>query len=515
MVDGAERLDRARPLGSNLMERLDMASLRKRGKVWYYRFIDAEGVRRTVKGCRDKRATEDMARRAESEAARVRAGLVDPRELAMREHGKTSVEAHVAAWGASLEAKGATARHVALSMARARRLIAVVMGAAFGEVNPPRATRRADLGRYEAALAGRLASARLADLTADRVQAALRSLADGGLSLASVNHYRTALKSFAAWCFKSGRLAFDPLAGVAGYNARKDRRHDRRTLGADELRKLIRAAHEGPDWRTMSGPARSLLYRLAVATGLRYSELRSIRPESFDWAAKPATVAVEAAYAKNGREAVQTLPDDLAADLRPFAAAVAPGGPVFPLNDDRWAEMLRFDLARAGVPYRDAAGLVFDFHALRCQTATLLDAAGVSPRVAQRIMRHSTPGLTDRYTRPRVADLTAAALSMPSLRPDPATTPAVEATGTEGPTPGGPINDPLGPHLAHGGLVSTRDGSHPDVIASSDADPIMGRKSGLDRDLSPGRGSIRIAGEVTGLGLEPRTNGLKVRCSTD
>ncbi len=514
-----------------------MASLRKFGKVWYYRYTDADGIRREVRGCPDKRATEDMARHAESQAAKVRAGMVDPRELAMREAGKRPVDEHVKAWGDSLEAKGTTPKHVALSVARVRRLIAVVKGAAFGEVNPPKATKRAALEGYEAAIVDRLASARLADLTADRVQSALRSLVGEGLSLASVNHYAVAVKGFASWCFKSGRLASNPLAGVAGYNAREDRRHDRRTLGADELRRLIQTAHEGPTWRTMSGPARSLLYRLAVATGLRYSELRSIRPESFDWTAEPATVAVEAAYAKNGRAAVLTLPGDLADDLRPFAEAVAAGTPVFPLSDDRGATMLRADLEAAGIPYRDASGLVFDFHALRCQTATLLDAAGVSPRVAQRIMRHSTPGLTDRYTRPRVADVEAAALSMPSLRPEPDRPHAstMRATGTGGiagiksilrrsqenepeprEVPSGeaapslpgrsregergtavqPINGHPPPLFPRAGLVSTRDDSHADVIASSDAETTMDRKSVVDsgftastRSDSQGNGS--------------------------
>ena len=67
--------------------------------------------------------------------------------------------------------------------------------------------------------------------------------------------------------------------------------------------------------------------------------------------------------------------------------------------------MLRIDLDAAGIPYRDAAGLVFDFHALRCQCATLADEAGVSPRVVQKLMRHSTLELTGRYTRPRAVDI--------------------------------------------------------------------------------------------------------------
>ena len=39
-----------------------MASLRKRGRVWYYKFIDGGGRPCERKGCPDKRATEEMAR---------------------------------------------------------------------------------------------------------------------------------------------------------------------------------------------------------------------------------------------------------------------------------------------------------------------------------------------------------------------------------------------------------------------------------------------------------------------
>ena len=57
--------------------------------------------------------------------------------------------------------------------------------------------------------------------------------------------------------------------------------------------------------------------------------------------------------------------------------------------------MVRRDLEAAGIPYRDAGGLVFDFHSLRCELATLADQAGVSPRVVQRMMRHSKLEMTE------------------------------------------------------------------------------------------------------------------------
>ena len=149
----------------------------------------------------------------------------------------------------------------------------------------------------------------------------LKSLCNEGLSLQTVNHHRTAIRAFSKWCWKSGRTRTDCLAGVTGFNAKEDRRHDRRTLGVDELRVLIEAAHSGPPWRR-TGPTRALCYRLAVGTGLRYSEIESITRESFDWTATPATVMVAAGYTKNGEPATLPLPSDLALDLHTYVASL-------------------------------------------------------------------------------------------------------------------------------------------------------------------------------------------------
>ena len=82
----------------------------------------------------------------------------------------------------------------------------------------------------------------------------------------------------------------------------------------------------------------------------------------------------------------------------------------------RGADLLKPGLARAGIPYRDGVGLVFDFHSLRRECATLADQAGSSPRVVQALMRHRTLELTGRYTRPRAHDLNAATAGRPRNR---------------------------------------------------------------------------------------------------
>src|SRR5262245_43651605 len=101
-----------------------MASYRKRGKVWYYRFVDADGLKPEEKGCADKRVTENLARKAESEAAKIKAGILNPRELAYRDHAARSILGHLDDYHAHLIAKGTTPKHADLAVYRARRVIA-------------------------------------------------------------------------------------------------------------------------------------------------------------------------------------------------------------------------------------------------------------------------------------------------------------------------------------------------------------------------------------------------------
>src|SRR5262249_44105774 len=156
--------------------------------------------------------------------------------------------------------------------------------------------------------------ARLSHLTAERVQSALRRLREEGRSLATCNHHATAVCAFAKWCYDTHRLREYPLRGVEKFNAKEDRRRDRRTIALEELRRLVEVAHRGPRLNRMTGPMRALCYRLASATGLRFSEIKSITSGSFDWEAPSVTVA--AAYTKNGDPATLPLPDDLAVDLK-------------------------------------------------------------------------------------------------------------------------------------------------------------------------------------------------------
>ncbi len=57
--------------------------------------------------------------------------------------------------------------------------------------------------------------------------------------------------------------------------------------------------------------------------------------------------------------------------------------------------VMKTDWKAAGIEYKDKDGKTADFHSLRKTCCTMLQTAGVPPRIVQKIMRHSDPRLTN------------------------------------------------------------------------------------------------------------------------
>ena len=186
-----------------------------------------------------------------------------------------------------------------------------------------------------------------------------------GIGASTSNGYLTAIKSFSRWLVETERIDRDRLVSLSRQNAQVDRRHERRALPEADLRKLLGAAGDSKaEFLGLTGGDRLMIYAAAMTTGYRASELASLWPGSFDLDAALPTATVKAAYSKNRRTSVQPLPVDMAEALRGYLAGKPADQPVWP---GAWhkdaAEMLRLDLAAAGIPYRDADGRVADFHA--------------------------------------------------------------------------------------------------------------------------------------------------------
>jgi len=361
---------------------------RKSARSWTVEFADVTGAYHRVRGFIDKSASTELGRKLDRLTAfrrvgqspdttlgrwletvapklrdkLVRWGMLDGRAVAS---AKPLAE-HLAIYKQALLDKGTTPQHAQLTT---RRIKAVLDG---------------------------IKARTLSDVSATAVTRFLAKRRSEGLSVNTSNHHLGAAKAFFNWLVRERMTSENPLAHLAKLQVtQKSRRHIRRALEADEVRILLTVTRDAPTRFGMSGVERCWLYRLAVETGLRASELASLTRESFDLDAVEPSVWLPDDDAKNRQSATLPLRPVTADGLRAFLTDKLPSAQAFRMpNVEHVAEMLRADLADAKIPYRDSAGRVCDFHALRGTFCTLLAAGGVDIKTLQALARHSTPVLT-------------------------------------------------------------------------------------------------------------------------
>jgi len=411
---------------------------RKTGKtrtteMWYLEFRDHRDFVRRPRGLKDKRQTEALGRRIDQLVAmrvageqpdvamgrwidtipeRLRTylgeiGLID----AQRMSAAKPLNDHVQDFRAALLARGNTTKHAELT---ARRVGEILDGCRFVYWSDIRA---ADVEQFVANFKTKTKS-------------------KTRLSPQTRNYYLGAMKSFCNWMVEERRGSHSPVSHLRPLNANVDRRVKRRPLSADEISWLLSATEGSSERAGMTGPERAILYRLAIETGLRRSELASLTRRSFDLDGKNPSVTVQAASSKNRRESHLPLRPEMVALLRPHLASKLPEVPAFRIPR-RTAEMLQADLADARRQWigeatsdqditdrqaseflvaKDGLGRILDFHALRHTTGSLLASSGVHPKTAQGLMRHSTISLTmDRYTHSHQDAERTAVESLPSF----------------------------------------------------------------------------------------------------
>ena len=117
-----------------------------------------------------------------------------------------------------------------------------------------------------------------------------------------------------------------------------------RFLWPDELATLISTTWDGPVRMGMTGPERSMLYRLASELQLSVEELRGLTAASFQFGE---TTKVRVAGGVGGRPTrLLTLRRETARDLGSFLIVPEPDQPVFRIPNEL-SEMLRADLQAA------------------------------------------------------------------------------------------------------------------------------------------------------------------------
>src|SRR5689334_18477743 len=118
-----------------------MADFRKRGRNWYYRFINSDGRRVERRGCPDLGMTKRMAHEAESRAAMERAGLVDAKAERMAGAERKPILDHLGDFIDSLTAKGDDPKHIALTRTYATRVVELAKVERVSELSPSAVAR--------------------------------------------------------------------------------------------------------------------------------------------------------------------------------------------------------------------------------------------------------------------------------------------------------------------------------------------------------------------------------------
>lgn len=352
------------------------------GGCWIAKWYDHNGQRqeRSTKTT-DKRAAERILSKWCTDATLRRENVIDARAEALAQQARRPIAEHLDDFKAALLAKGASTGHAETVLARARKVM-----------------NGAGIKRWVDA-SGSRAMEYMKELRADketREDARQVVKRQRGISAQTFNFYLQAIKQFGRWMMKDRRAVDNPFAYLEGLNVRTDRRQDRRALTPDELRTLITKIEAGPERYGMTGKARALLYRLAVETGLRAGELRSLTRAGFNLDGDEPTVTVGAAYSKRRREDTCPIRPALAELLREHLAGKAPAAAAFNSPGNRWSfgRMFKADRDASAIAARDDAGRVADFHALRHTFISNLAAGGVHPKTAQSLARHSTITLT-------------------------------------------------------------------------------------------------------------------------
>ncbi len=238
------------------------------------------------------------------------------------------------------------------------------------------------------------------------------------LSAKSCNHYLQALKQFCRWLVENNRIPDNPVAAIKPLPLNSGNTEQRRALTELELAALIPAAEQSEKtYSGLNGYERSLVYQLALTTGLRHNEIRTLVRDDFDFETK--TVTVRDINSKNNLTDTLPLQQSLSEAINTYFQSnpELPKAKAFPKMGKKGYYMVQKDLEAAGIEYINDFGKC-DFHSLRHTYCSRLARSGLLPQTEQRLMRHSDINLTMRaYTHIMITDKRQAIAALPEIKP--------------------------------------------------------------------------------------------------
>jgi integrase len=361
---------------------------KRKAAKWYLDFADHNQLRHKIPAFADKRLSEGLGRNIEALINCRTAGLEPDVKLnqwietmpdsllkkfvswGLIEGQRTEItkplSEHISEYIKILEAKGFSRDYVVRSKNRLKKIVA-------------------DCRFYY-----------FRDVTKSAVEIYSGKLKKDGYSKTSRGHYIDALKTFLNWAEQDQRIIKNPIAKMEKPARDSEKKG---ILTPEQFVQLIKTTSQKNILiGKTTGQERAVLYLLAGMTGLRRKELLNLTWDAINLSADNASVKVKASIAKNGKQAEQPVPAILVSVLSSLKAQARPkdNDRVF-ISFSKWintAELIREDLAVAGIELTDRDGNEICFHSLRNSYISFLANSQTPAKVVQKLARHSDPRLT-------------------------------------------------------------------------------------------------------------------------
>jgi Site-specific recombinase XerD len=238
----------------------------------------------------------------------------------------------------------------------------------------------------------------LSDIDRDKVEEWVEHKAEEHVTNRTINAYLVAISSFMQWAFDTKKIASpSTVCKTEKRNEEINRKKERRALTDDEIPRLFTAARTRKRRGKRSGEETALIYETMLGTGLRSSELASIKIHQINFDKNE--IKIKAQSEKRRRGTNQPITPALAKSLKKWIADTdkKQDDYLFVFTPESLRESFKIDCVVAKIPYMIVDGRTVDVHCLRRTFGTMLARAGVPLTTTQKLMRHSSPTITAKY----------------------------------------------------------------------------------------------------------------------
>ncbi len=429
-----------------VFEKDGMLRIRTKSEIYYARHRDEGGILQDVNTRqRDKSKAKTFAHNYFQRLERISLGIGTEEEFESRDKLSTPITELVKQYLASSEGKGNSVRYTEDQL----RLLECLFTETDMKI--------------------------LMDIDANRIVEWMNKASKKNLTAKTVNSYLKQAKQFTKFCLKSGYLTRDPLQYLEYRKSPNDQQEKRRAFTNAEFQKLIDITSRRPiaehgretlskcvetksrrrnTWtkapltqqnfeecfergkqRLASNPKllselqregleRKLSYTIFTYTGMRLNELRSIRLSDIVEKGQQLLIVLRSQNAKNRKPFTFTLPSFICDEIREWIEnrrlETTPSNGKTQESDlltvpKQLVRILDRDLIAAGIAKKDERGRSVNVHAFRHTYCTWLQATGISQRIVQELMRHSSPELTaNTYTHSDQLDLGGSVEKLPN-----------------------------------------------------------------------------------------------------